>query len=224
MLIAVQQQHSVTLGELAEDLAVSSVLECDENGIVPPRAVAFDSPSDVLHSGKYYIARRDVLADASENRVTFRGKIQVQEYELEHTITPSLQAVGAPTSRDLLATPSSSAIDKENPSTIRVLSLSSTVDRKRTRTEDELVNKNTAARLGDLTHLSNTRTDSKAAVRYTPFEADLDGSGTSVLVTLDTLRVLCQNLDAQEAHFAQKHNEAEGLLESARRVLFTSAK
>lgn len=83
------RSHSVTLRELADDLGVSSVLECDAEGNVFPRAVAFDSPSDVLHSGHHYIVRRDAAAESGESRVTFRAKITVQEYELDHA-TPSL--------------------------------------------------------------------------------------------------------------------------------------
>lgn len=81
--------QSITLRELAEEYNISSVLECDARGAVQPRAVAFDSPSDVLHSGRHYIARRDAKDGDGANRVTFRGKILVKEYDLENHTTPS---------------------------------------------------------------------------------------------------------------------------------------
>nr|CAJ2473682.1 unnamed protein product [Leishmania braziliensis] len=87
--VPVYHQSSVTLRDLAEEFNVSSVLECDAHGNVQPRAVAFDSPSDVLHSGRHYIARRDARAEAGNSYVTFRGKILVKEYELEHATPPT---------------------------------------------------------------------------------------------------------------------------------------
>ncbi|KPI88351.1 hypothetical protein ABL78_2525 [Leptomonas seymouri] len=85
----VHHQSSITLRDLAEEFNVSSVLECDARGNVQPRTVAFDSPSDVLHSGRHYIARRDVKAEAGNSSVTFKGKIVVKEYELEHPTPPT---------------------------------------------------------------------------------------------------------------------------------------
>lgn len=82
-------QSSVTLRDLAEEFNVSSVLECDAHGNVQPRAVAFDSPSDVLHSGRHYIARRDAKLETGSSYVTFKGKIFVKEYELEHPTPPA---------------------------------------------------------------------------------------------------------------------------------------
>ncbi|KAL7702746.1 hypothetical protein NQL31_002996 [Lotmaria passim] len=85
-------QTSVTLRDLAEEFNISSVLECDAQGNVQPRAVAFDSPSDILHSGRHYIARRDAKAEPGSSCVTFKGKIFVKEYELEHP-TPAIRSV-----------------------------------------------------------------------------------------------------------------------------------
>lgn len=81
-LFFVPNSHSITLKDLAEEYNISSVIECDTNGAVQPRAVAFDSPSDVLHSGHHYIARRDAKVDNGGSRVTFKGKILVQEFDL----------------------------------------------------------------------------------------------------------------------------------------------
>ncbi|KPA84037.1 hypothetical protein ABB37_02168 [Leptomonas pyrrhocoris] len=85
----VHHQSSITLRDLAEEFNISSVLECDAEGNVQPRAVAFDSPSDILHSGRHYIARRDAKAEAGNSYVTFKGKICVKEYELEHPTPPA---------------------------------------------------------------------------------------------------------------------------------------
>lgn len=90
--LPVHHQSSITLRDLAEEFNVSSVVECDAQGNVQPRAVAFDSPSDVLHSGRHYIARRDARTEAGGSYVTFRGKILVKEYELEHPTTPASRA------------------------------------------------------------------------------------------------------------------------------------
>ncbi|GET88709.1 hypothetical protein, conserved [Leishmania tarentolae] len=98
--VPVYHQSSVTLRDLAEEFNISSVLECDAHGNVQPRAVAFDSPSDVLHSGRHYIARRDARAEAGNSYVTFRGKILVKEYELEHPTPPASQYMEAPTIAD----------------------------------------------------------------------------------------------------------------------------
>lgn len=91
--VPVYHQSSVTLRDLAEEFSISSVLECDAQGNVQPRAVAFDSPSDILHSGRHYIARRDARAETGSSYVTFKGKIFVKEYELEHP-TPPATSVG----------------------------------------------------------------------------------------------------------------------------------
>ncbi|KAK7195869.1 hypothetical protein NESM_000518400 [Novymonas esmeraldas] len=90
--VPVHHQSSMTLRDLAEEFNVSSVFECDAGGNVQPRAVAFDSPSDVLHSGRHYIARRDARAETGGSYVTFRGKILVKEYELEHPTPPASRA------------------------------------------------------------------------------------------------------------------------------------
>lgn len=87
--VPVYHQSSVTLRDLAEEFSISSVLECDAQGNVQPRAVAFDSPSDILHSGRHYIARRDARAETGNSYVTFKGKIFVKEYELEHPTPPA---------------------------------------------------------------------------------------------------------------------------------------
>lgn len=83
-VLPLRHRSSLTLRDLVENHNISSVLECDAERKVRPRAVVLDSPSDVLHSGKYYIARRDAMAEARGSCVTFRGKILVKEYELEH--------------------------------------------------------------------------------------------------------------------------------------------
>jgi hypothetical protein len=90
--VPVYHQSSVTLRDLAEEFNISSVLECDAQGNVQPRAVAFDSPSDILHSGRHYIARRDARAEMGSSYVTFKGKICVKEYELEHPTPPTTRA------------------------------------------------------------------------------------------------------------------------------------
>eukprot|EP00796_Vickermania_ingenoplastis_P011477 gene11477-7945_t len=211
--------NSITLREVQEEFHISSVLECDQGGNVHPRAVAFDSPSDVLRSGRHYIAKRDLRPDDGANSVTFRSKIMVKEYDLEHNAeTPKGPSV-APTSSVMpdhpVATPyprrGPAERGKENP-----IPLASTylpgVKRSRAASEEEAIR---------MCAKNGSSSTSSSAPRFIPFTADVDGSGENTLVTIDMLRQLCEeDLEVQEAEYRQKHEETEQLIASARRVLF----
>ncbi|KAG5501215.1 hypothetical protein JIQ42_06214 [Leishmania sp. Namibia] len=315
--VPVYHQSSVTLRDLAEELNISSVLECDAHGNVQPRAVALDSPSDVLHSGRHYIARRDARAEAGNSYVTFRGKILVKEYELEHptppasrntkTVTIAGDGVGSayhahetqtlsaatpfPEKRSMRQSMESSEESgevtglavctpvplrdhsEENRLTIsRALALSS--ERKRPREDtsrtgaegaaiDEESQQRSQAQRAEVSQLSSATQPGKESVlqdrtnatcvpprlsgkpsdvhssaeaskrdrsscepaprslRFIPFsETASDGSET--YVTLEDLQRLCQEVDTQEEAFQKRHKAATDILESARRVLFTT--
>ncbi|KAG5478850.1 hypothetical protein CUR178_05430 [Leishmania enriettii] len=292
--VPVYHQSSVTLRDLAEEFNISSVLECDAHGNVQPRAIALDSPSDVLHSGRHYIARRDARAEAGNSYVTFRGKILVKEYELEHptplasrgikTLTTAGDDVGSAshahkTHALSAATPfpekrsMRQSMSEENRSTIsRALALSS--ERKRPREDtsrivaegaamDEESQQRSQAQRAEESQLSSATQPGKESVlqdrtnatcvpprlsgkpsdvqstaeaskrdrssceppprslRFIPFlETASDGSET--YVTLEDLQRLCQEVDTQEEAFQKRHKTATDILESARRVLFTT--
>ncbi|KAG5478441.1 hypothetical protein LSCM4_04674 [Leishmania orientalis] len=315
--VPVYHQSSVTLRDLAEEFNISSVLECDAHGNVQPRAVALDSPSDVLHSGRHYIARRDARAEAGNSYVTFRGKILVKEYELEHptppasrnikTVTIAGDGVGSashahethtlsaatpfPEKRSIRQSMESSEESgevsglaactpaplrdhsEENRLTIsRALALSS--ERKRPREDtsrtgaegaamDEESQQRSQAQRAEESQLSSATQPGKESVlqnrtnatcvpqrlsgktsdvqssagaskrdrsscepaprslRFIPFsETASDGSET--YVTLEDLQRLCQEVDTQEEAFQKRHKAATDILESARRVLFTT--
>ncbi|KAG5504374.1 hypothetical protein JKF63_04825 [Porcisia hertigi] len=315
--VSVHHQSSVTLRDLAEEFNISSVLECDAHGNVQPRAVAFDSPSDVLHSGRHYIARRDARAEAGNSYVTFRGKILVKEYELEHPTPPASCVInqvsieGDCVDGSSLAneTRSAAAITpfpnkrsvqeemevtgecchlselaartpaprqdhkEEDTSTIsRALALSSgrkrpREDARRPGMEDPAVNEGNqqhsqsqwtgepqlslTARPGiegilqegttvacaasilsekpnNVQSSSDTAKTDKSvrepgqrALRFIPFSVtSLDGMET--YVTLDDLQRLCQDDTTKEEAFQKRHKAATDILESARRVLFTT--
>lgn len=209
---------SITLREVQEQFHVSSVLECDQGGNVHPRAVAFESPSDVLRSGCHYIARRDVKNEEGLNRVTFRSRIMVKEYDLEqhspaagatpcnavggHPIPLHLRHGGTPYPVRGAMLPSgdpNEVIGKEHWCTSGITLPG--VKRKR-----------------DETVMAGTETPS---MRFIPFTADIDGCGQDTLVTMDVLRRLCHgDLEEQRAECERKHRETERLLEGARRLLF----
>lgn len=193
-------ERSITLREIQETFHVSSVLECDQGGYVHPRAVAFDSPSDVLRSGRHYVARKDSrMADQQGgNRVTFKSKILVKEYDLEADKTPSTVASSSPPSGSLAR-----SVTPYRPLTARcentggLLGGVHTPGAKRQREDEEPV--------------------PSASLRFIPFSADLDGSGRTALVTVDVLRELCRER-VQEERYHQQHAHAEKLLSSARQL------
>ncbi|CBZ27197.1 conserved hypothetical protein [Leishmania mexicana MHOM/GT/2001/U1103] len=315
--VPVYHQSSVTLRDLAEEFNISSVLECDAHGNVQPRAVAFDSPSDVLHSGRHYIARRDARAEAGNSYVTFRGKILVKEYELEHPTPPASQNVETPTiagdgvesaslAHETHSVPAATPFpdkrsvrqamerdeegyaasglssctpvprqdynEEDRSSISRALALSSERKRPREdasgtgaegsaasersqqrsqaqRTEEPqlssatrpgkenvlqdctngpsapltLSGKSSDAQSSSQTAREDTSIDEPAqrSLRFIPFpEAASDGSET--YVTLEDLQRLCQEAATQEEEFQKRHKGATDILESARRVLFTT--
>ncbi|KAG5478655.1 hypothetical protein LSCM1_06059 [Leishmania martiniquensis] len=315
--LPVYHQSSVTLRDLAEEFNISSVLECDAHGNVQPRAVALESPSDVLHSGRHYIARRDARAEAGNSYVTFRGKILVKEYELEHPTPPAGRSIktGTTAGHDVenasvaheahppsAATPfpdkrrmrdamerneesyAVSAIaactpaplrdqGEENSLTIaRALALSSERKRPREdasstaaegavmneeghhrsqtqRTEESQPSSITRCGKESVLHDRTSATcvpatpsgkpsdpqssskDTKGDIsgcepaqrplRFIPFsETASDGSET--YVTLEHLQRWCKEAATQEEAFQRRHKAATDILESARRVLFTS--
>ncbi|CAD2219174.1 hypothetical protein ADEAN_000666700 [Angomonas deanei] len=198
---------SVTLQELAEEYNISSVLECDSDGRVPPRAVAYDSPSDVLHIGKHYVARRD--ANAESSRVTFRGKILVQEYELP---TPEC-------SRGMMM--SSAQRNKENGGNATTIGQP---DLKRPRPEEE-GEKASATVLLDTTNRPVQGGEGKSSqggttTSFVPFTGDLHGDGKTAEVTLEDLHKLCAGWEEESRENEAKHRKAQEILESTRRVLF----
>ncbi|CAM68166.1 conserved hypothetical protein [Leishmania infantum JPCM5] len=292
--VPVYHQSSVTLRDLAEEFNISSVLECDAHGNVQPRAVAFDSPSDVLHSGRHYIARRDARAEAGNSYVTFRGKILVKEYELEHPTPPASRNIETPTiagdgvesaslAHKIYSAPAATPFpdkpsvrqgynEEDRSSISRALALSSERKRPREdasrtsaegsaasegcqqrsqaqRTEEPQLSSATLpgseSVLQDCTNgacapltlpgkSSNVQSSSETAMedisidepaqrslRFIPFsETASDGSET--YVTLEDLQRLCQEAATQEEEFQKRHNAATDILESARRVLFTT--
>lgn len=186
--------RSITLREVQEEFHISSVLECDPGGTVLPRAVAFESPSDVLRSGRHYIARRDWQQEEGVNRVTFRSKILVKEYDLDTpgSGTPSSMSSSAHVHRPLTPLP------KRRQNTSLVLM------------EKENVGLQGRGKRG--------REEEAPNLRFIPFTADVDGSGKQRMVTLEMLRELCDNVTAQEAAFQQTHDESKSILSSARRL------
>lgn len=183
---------SITLREVQEEFHISSVLECDQGGNVLPRAVAFDSPSDVLRSGRHYIAKRDVRQD--ERGVTFKSKIVVKEYDVNEQQKGSRVCQEASGGNDARPRPGLQDEGKEN----------LIPGHKRFRE---------VARNGFIT--------SRNVGRFVPFTADLTGSGANTLITLDTLRELCKEDDpeGQAALYARKHTEAMELIEKAKQLL-----
>ncbi|CCW68293.1 unnamed protein product [Phytomonas sp. Hart1] len=266
--LPIYHPHSITLRDLAEEFNISSVLECDAEGSIQPRTVALDSPSDILHAGRHYIAHRDARSEAGANRVTFRGRIVVKEYELDHptpissgtSFMPNFSNKGGIEER---TGPDDSSQDtkphqatggnpnKENEldglsihSLPRVATLGSTDRRKRPRADgvDQVskdhpishrheagctavgqvcsTSSNDSTCRGELSiPLECSQPDNQPVVRFLPFKADLHGDGVQVLIQLEDLKVLCEQVDTQEAEFLRRREGAEKILEESRNLL-----
>ncbi|CCW65363.1 unnamed protein product [Phytomonas sp. EM1] len=266
--LPIYHHHSITLRDLAEEFNISSVLECDAQGSVQPRTVALDSPSDILHAGRHYIAHCDAKSEAGASRVTFRGRIVVKEYELDHSTPNSAcfdsgqdmcdkggsgektgsQGLSQDTETHLL---SSGNPNKENEvdrvssrSVSRAASLGTTDVRKRARADD--VDRTSKDR--SILHHHDTDCTATVQVRCTsssdstgkgeqsilsecsqlekephnwflPFQADLHGDGVQVMIQLEDLKAICEQVDAQEAEFVRRREEAERIMEESRKKL-----
>ncbi|EPY25028.1 hypothetical protein STCU_06879 [Strigomonas culicis] len=263
-LFFVPNSHSITLKDLVEEYNISSVIECDTNGAVQPRAVAFDSPSDVLRSGHHYIARRDARVDNGGSRVTFKGKILVQEFDLP-TPPQSHFASNAPSfTSDVTPMPMVGGVPAPLQQAVEAQSRG---DRKRPRDgaeddsgaeRDEAVAAAPARNvpLADATNRPPpvARKDGPAGgaagpagtgalsaptvasapplpgeggrpthvTQFTPFAADLHGHGEDVLVTLDSLKELCEDWEREKRENERRHADAMEVLENTRRVLFSN--
>lgn len=205
---------SITLREVQEEFHISSVLECDSSGHVLPRAVAFESPSDVLRSGRHYIARRDWQQQQQEEEgsscVTFRSKILVKEYQLDRSCS-SPAVTSSPSTvmqHPVTPLPNRRALARGRENT-----LDSIPGTKRSRSVWSDSSAQEASPVAS--------PPSATVMRFIPFAADTSGSNQQTLITIDVLRQLCGgNVEAQEAEYKKQHEKAEDIMAGARRLFF----
>jgi hypothetical protein len=92
---AVTRAGSMTMAQLLDNVAgVSSVIECDVDGHPLSRAVAASAPSDVLHSGRHYVVKRDI--GSSQSAVTFASTVTVREFDVASSRAHSTATEDAP--------------------------------------------------------------------------------------------------------------------------------
>ncbi|RNF16125.1 hypothetical protein TcG_06706 [Trypanosoma cruzi] len=218
----IQLHGDITLKELAEEYCITSVLECDSTGCVQPRAVALDSPLDTLRGGKYYIARRDLPRVGCSPRVTFRGKITVEEFEADHVLGRQQQGK-----------------EKENYGPVALSASTTTAGnsiapiksatRKRLRRDEESNDDDDEDGYEKGTNIDGDDTDDDgvnmsdvmdvARCEFVPFVGDLYGDGREAMIRLEDAKRLCENVESDELMFAARHAEAEEILAEAKRVL-----
>ncbi|AAZ13049.1 uncharacterized protein TEOVI_000080500 [Trypanosoma equiperdum] len=192
--VPMRVNDSITVQQLADEYCITSVVECDATGSVQPRAVALDSPLDVLHGGKYYIARRDVKHFAREPRVTFRGKVTVREFNATHGVIGREGETNANRGQAVAADPVGVA-----PS------------RKRPEREEDLFD-------------SGTRTEIYAKeYEFVPFVGDLYNDGRNGMIHLKDVKKLCESVDLDEVEFRARHVQAEKILTHAKQLLLSYA-
>ncbi|ESL10851.1 hypothetical protein TRSC58_01409 [Trypanosoma rangeli SC58] len=206
----------ITLQELAEEYCISSVLECDSTGCVQPRAVALDSPLDILRGGQYYIARRDLPRVGRSPRVTFRGKITVEEFEADHALGQKQQQKEKEEGNNGPATPAVGTTKAAASAPMHA-----TKRNRRERDEDD----------GDIDDCGNRKdveddddgnlVDGLDVSQYTfvPFLGDLYGDGRKAMIQLADVKPLCENVESDELVFAERHAQAEKILAGAKQML-----
>ncbi|RNF27610.1 uncharacterized protein Tco025E_00171 [Trypanosoma conorhini] len=211
----IQVNGDVTLQELAEEYCISSVLECDSTGCVQPRAVALDSPLDILRGGRYYIARRDLQRVGRSPRVTFRGKITVEEFEADHALGQQQQQWKEnDVSATLPVSPTRAPAAVAAP-------MHPTKRNRRERDEG----------CGDADGGGSRREvegDDEGNIfegldvsrcTFVPFLGDLYGDGRETMIQLADVKPLCENVEGDELMFAERHAQAEEVLAGAKRML-----
>jgi hypothetical protein len=91
-MCVVRRSGSLLLQHLQDELCVSTLLECDERGNALPRGVTLSRPSEVLRSGRTYIAARD-----HRERVQMQQQAALQRRHLGQSFAPSPGVVIKPT-------------------------------------------------------------------------------------------------------------------------------
>jgi hypothetical protein len=94
---AVRRSGSLLLGHLQDELAVSSVLECDDRGNVTSRAVTLTEATAALHTGRMYIATRGVRRDPpqppsapSTSTAAGNGRFRIIQPSAAVTVKPTV--------------------------------------------------------------------------------------------------------------------------------------
>ncbi|KAG8341153.1 hypothetical protein TRVL_08020 [Trypanosoma vivax] len=202
--VPIRINDSITMRELAEEYCVTSVIECDAAGRAKPRVVALDSPHDVLHSGKYYIARRDVKRLGATPRVAFSSKIVVSEFDSARAVAHANEM----NENKITAVEGSSDKDGAGPANaVRVPA----APRKRGASEVGTVSDSD----NDIEDLLNEASECV----FVPFVGDLYNDGCEKLVQLSDVKKLCENVDLNEAEFRARHARAQAILDGARNLL-----
>lgn len=196
-------------------------MECDASGSVHPRAVTFESPSDVLRSGGYYIAKQDVrrlqlhhqaggppsLLLPPPRNVTFRSRILVKEFEME-TLDGTPKSGETPPHPHRLST-------SNTPSDPNV-SFSLLSSRNANHAEEEAALEKYQRRKRERT--DTTKKGSPPPVRFVPFMIDMDGSGQKTLLTFEMIQKWSapKEIKARKEAFEKRHALAESVIRSAK--------
>ncbi|KAH9593370.1 hypothetical protein LSM04_001773 [Trypanosoma melophagium] len=213
--VPVRFTGNITVRELAEEYCITSLLECDSTGCVQPRAVALDSPLDILHSGKYYIPRRDVKQFCRSPRVTFRGKIIVEEFDADHVVAGRESNENCPHSTAILPAAAETAATTTLMSSDSVEKTKMTTTRKRRERDDDIENGEEKDKDGD----DKVETISANTHMFAPFVGDLYDDGNERLIQLKDAKRLCENVESDEAEFRARHDRAKRILEEAKQLL-----
>ncbi|EKF26961.1 hypothetical protein MOQ_009327 [Trypanosoma cruzi marinkellei] len=217
----IQLHGDITLQELAEEYCITSVLECDSTGCVQPRAVALDSPLDTLRGGKYYIARRDLPRVGCSPRVTFRGKITVEEFEADHVLGRQQQgkekenhgpvALSANTATAVTSIASIHPATRKRPRDDEESNDDDDDDYEKGANIDGVDADDDGVNMNDVMDVTR--------YKFVPFVGDLYGDGREAMIRLEDAKRLCENVESDELMFAARHAEAENILAEAKRVL-----
>nr|CCD13378.1 unnamed protein product [Trypanosoma congolense IL3000] len=187
--------NSIALQDLPAEYNVSTVVECDASGHVQPRAVALDSPNDVLHHGRYYIPRRDIKNLARKSRVTFRGNVSIREFDATSAVVPYEENRAAHIGNTDMV-PGLVGCDMQS------------YKRKR---ECAVVEVGEGNDIFDGISVKN--------YRFVPFMGDLYNDGRQAMIQLQDVKNFCESVELDVVEFNERHTRAERMLAEAKRLL-----
>ncbi|ORC89251.1 uncharacterized protein TM35_000132550 [Trypanosoma theileri] len=223
--VPIRFNGNITVRELAEEYCITSLIECDATGSVQPRAVALDSPFDILHGGKYYIARRDVKEVGLSPRVTFRGKIIVEEFDADHAVAARENDENTLHSTVPAAAETSTTTSMMMMSGNSVKKMGMTRKRRERDDDDDDWNDGMGEGVGEKGK-DEDKSDENIngnTHMFVPFVGDLYDDGNERLIQLKDVKRLCENVESDEAEFRARHDRAETILKEVKELLVALA-